>query len=129
MNILNDDKDVNFGSVYENAVSQILKAHGYDLYFYNNKKRGEIDFIIEENGKVYPIEIKSGKSYARHRALSNVVSDKLNGITTGYVYGNCNIYNENDIQYFPIYMIDFLSKINDSKSIYKINIDALKSSE
>ena len=126
MNILNNDKDVNFGSIYENAISQILKSHGYNLYFYNNKKRGEIDFVIEENGKVYPIEIKSVKNYTRHRALSNVVNDKLNGITAGYVFGNCNIYNENCIQYFPIYMIDFLSKIDDSKNIYKINIDAVK---
>ncbi len=126
MNILNDDKNVNFGSIYENAVAQILKAHGYDLYFYNNKKRGEIDFVIEEKGKVYPIEIKSGKYYIRHRALSNVVNDKLNGITEGFVYGNCNIYKENGIQYYPIYMIDFLNKIDDSKNIYKINIDSLK---
>lgn len=48
MNILNNDKDVNFASIYENAISQILKSHGYDLYFYNNKKRGEIDFVIEK---------------------------------------------------------------------------------
>lgn len=106
--------------------TQVLKSHGYDLYFYNNKKRGEIDFVIEEKGKVYPIEIKSDKHYTRHRAMSNVVNDKLNGITVGYVYSNCNIYNENGIQYYPIYMIDFLNKVDDSKNIYKINIDSLK---
>ena len=106
--------------------TQVLKEHGYDLYFYNNKKRDEIDFVIEEKGKVYPIEIKSDKHYTRHRAMSNVVSDKLNGITVGYVYSNCNIYNENGIQYYPIYMIDFLNKVDDSKNIYKINIDSLK---
>lgn len=125
MNILNDNKDVNFGSIYENAVSQLLKAHGYDLYFYNNKKRGEIDFVIEEKNNIYLIEIKSGKYYARHQALSNVINDKLNGITTGYVYGNCNVYTENNIQYYPIYMIDFLNKDDDTQNIYKFDVSSV----
>lgn len=122
-NILNNENDINFGSIYENAVSQILKAHGFDLYYYNNKKRGEIDFVVEYNNEIYLMEIKSGKTYNRHRAISNVVSNNINGIKKAYLFGNCNVYEKDNIQYYPIYMIDVLRKEEtDEKLIYKIEI-------
>ena len=74
MRIIKGDKDINFGSIYENAVAQELAAHGIIPYYYNNKKRGEIDFVIELDGKVLPIEVKSGKDYESHRALSNIMN-------------------------------------------------------
>lgn len=122
-NILNNENDINFGSIYENAVSQILKAHGFDLYYYNNKKRGEIDFVVEYNNEIYLMEIKSGKTYNRHRAISNVVSNNINGIKKAYLFGNCNVYEKDNIQYYPIYMIDMLRKEEmDEKLIYKVEI-------
>ena len=121
--ILNNEIDINFGSIYENAVSQILKAHGFDLYYYNNKKRGEIDFVVEYNTKVYTMEIKSGKNYNRHRALSNIVADNINGIKKAYLFGNCNVYEQDNIKYYPIYMVDMLRREKeDEKLIYKISI-------
>ena len=63
MRIIRGDKDINFGAIYENAVAQELAAHGMTTYYYNNKKQGELDFVIEINGKVLPIEVKSGKDY------------------------------------------------------------------
>ena len=122
-NILNNENDINFGSIYENAASQILKAHGFDLYYYNNKKRGEIDFVVEYNNEIYLMEIKSGKTYNRHRAISNVVSNNINGIKKAYLFGNCNVYEKDNIQYYPIYMIDMLRKEEmDEKLIYKVEI-------
>ncbi len=41
---LNNEEGINFGSVYENAVAQELKAHGFKLYYFNSKKQGELDF-------------------------------------------------------------------------------------
>lgn len=73
MRIIKGDKDINFGSIYENAVAQELVAHGIVPYYYNNKKRGELDFVIELESKVLPIEVKSGKDYETHRALSNIM--------------------------------------------------------
>ena len=73
MRIIKGDKDINFGSIYENAVAQELVAHGIVPYYYNNKKRGELDFVIELEGKVLPIEVKSGKDYETHRAMSNIM--------------------------------------------------------
>ena len=74
--ILNKEKDINFGSIYENAAAQELKAHGFDLFYFNSKKQGELDFVVEQNGNVLPIEIKSGKDYTKHAALSNVMANE-----------------------------------------------------
>ncbi|MBO4351403.1 MAG: ATP-binding protein, partial [Proteobacteria bacterium] len=76
LKILNREKEINFGSVYENAAAQELKAHGYELYYYNSKKQGELDFIVERGGDVLPIEIKSGKDYLRHAALDHLMDSK-----------------------------------------------------
>ena len=53
-------------------LAQELRAHGFDLYYFNNKKQGELDFVMEYQGEILPIEVKSGKDYMRHRALDNV---------------------------------------------------------
>ena len=57
LKLLNREKDINFGSIYENAAAQELKAHGYDLYYYNSKKQGELDFIIEKDGSITDIKV------------------------------------------------------------------------
>ena len=125
--VLNHEKDINFGSIYENAVAQELKSHGFELYYFNSKKQGELDFVIEYNGDVLPIEIKSGKDYTKHVALSNVMSNENYKIPEAFVFYNGNVNVDNKITYLPIYMVMFLSKktINDNL-IYKLNIDELK---
>lgn len=111
--ILNKETNINFGAPFENIAAQELIAHGFDkkLYYYNSKKHGEIDFIIEYNNKVLPIEIKSGKpnemSVYNHSALNNVI--KNYSIDEAYVFGGTNVIKENDIVYgLPIYMISFV---------------------
>lgn len=108
--IINNEVDINFGCLYENAVAQNLVAHGYNLFYYNNKKRGEVDFVLENGDELDIAEIKSGKTYARHSAITNIVADKINGIDKAYVYANCNIKKEGSIIYLPIYLITFLEK-------------------
>ena len=56
LRFLNKEKDINFGSVYENAVAQELRAHGFDLYYFNNKKQGELDFVMEYQGEILPMK-------------------------------------------------------------------------
>ena len=70
LKILSREKDINFGAIYENVAAQELKAHGFELYYFNSKKQGELDFVIEYQGNVLPLEIKSGKAYTRHNAVS-----------------------------------------------------------
>ena len=89
--ILNKDKNINYGAIYENYVAQELHAHEYAGYYYKNKKFGEIDFVIEDAGEVLPIEVKSGKAYARHSALDNIMSSKTFNINKAFVLSNENV--------------------------------------
>ena len=127
LKLLNREKDINFGSVYENAAAQELKAHGYDLYYFNSKKQGELDFVIERGGDVLPIEIKSGKDYQRHAALDNVMENQDYAIPTAFVFQNDNIRVDGRIVYLPIYMLMFLQKEHIPESlIYKLDLSGLQ---
>ena len=123
--ILNQEKDINFGAVYENVTAQELKAHGYDLYYFNSKKQGELDFVIESNGEILPIEIKSGKDYTKHAALSNILNREEYGITCAYVFHNGNVSTNNKVIYYPIYMLMFIQKKEMEEIIYNIDLSAL----
>lgn len=125
--ILNHEKDINFGSVYENAAAQELKAHGFDLYYFNSKKQGELDFLVEHQGNVLPIEIKSGKDYKKHAALSNVMANAAYAIPEAFVFHNGNISTSGRVSYYPIYMLMFIQKDRPQEDmIYRLNLDALK---
>ncbi len=125
LRIIKGDKDINFGSVYENAVAQELVAHDIIPYYYNNKKRGELDFVIEWNGKILPIEIKSGKDYETHRALSNIMDCKEYDLPEAIVFNNENLRVTGKIVYAPVYMVMFLEKNNAAPAHYKIDLSGL----
>ena len=125
LRIIQGDKNINFGSIYENAVAQELVAHNIDAYYYNNKKRGEIDFVIELEGKALPIEVKSGKDYETHHALSNIMDCEEYELQKAIVFNNENLHTKNKIIYSPIYMIMFLEKKNETPTFYKIDLSGL----
>lgn len=111
LKLLNGEIKMNYGAIFENVCAQLLYSHGFlDLYYYDNKKNGEVDFLIEKNSKVIPLEIKSGKDYERHKALKNLLNLKNYNIDEGYVFYDGNYYKEDNVHYFPIYFIDFLRK-------------------
>jgi hypothetical protein len=114
LKIINKDKDINFGAVFENFTAQELISHGFNGYYYNNKKLGELDFVIEYNGEVLPLEIKSGKDYEKHSALTNVMGIKNYGIKQAFVFNDYNVSIKDNIVYYPIYMLMFLEN-NDAK--------------
>ena len=108
--VMSDIKSINLGSVYETVVAQELKAHGYDLYYYDNKKNGEVDYLIDDTDNLsnIPIEVKSGKDYSVHSALDKFVSNDDYNINKAYVLSNeRNVYVKNGIIYMPIYYIMF----------------------
>jgi len=108
LKIVNKESDINKGAVFENVVAQELHAHGYPLYYYNSKKLGEIDFIVEQSGKTLPIEVKSGKVYNKHSALNNLMNTKEYGIEEAFIFTNDNVKIEGKLNYLPIYMVMFL---------------------
>ncbi len=120
--ILNKEKDINFGSVYENAVAQELASKGFDLYYFKSNRIGELDFLIEMKGEIIPIEIKSGKDYQKHSALNNVVDNKEYNIKRAYILSNKNTWVDDKRVYLPIYMIMFFKKDELKDMIYKIDL-------
>ena len=124
LKIVSRENDINKGAVYENVVAQELHAHGYSLYYYNSKKQGELDFVVEHAGRVLPIEVKSGKSYEKHSALDNVMSVAEYGIGEAFVFTNDNVKSDGKLTYFPIYMIMFLQ--DDPIDFIDISVDSYK---
>ena len=111
--ILLDQRSVNLGSVYESVVAQELRAHGFKLYYYDNKKKGEVDYLINDTNtvQVLPIEVKSGKDYTEHSALTKFLEEKEYNIHQAIVFSNePKVYEENGIWYMPIYYIMFLQQ-------------------
>ena len=126
--IIKGDKDINFGSIYENAVAQELVAHGLWPYYYNNKKRGELDFVIEQDGKVLPIEVKSGKGYTYHRALTNIMDCGEYDLPEALILNNDNLFKDGRFLYIPVYMVMFLKKIETTPTAYKVDLGDLADS-
>lgn len=109
--ILNDERSVNLGSVYESVVAAELKAHGHELFYYDNKAKGEVDYIVDdyESLSVLPIEVKSGKNYQIHRALNAFAANEDCNIKRGIVLSNeREVLSKGIINYFPIYYVMFL---------------------
>lgn len=124
--ILNGNVNINYGSLYENVVAKELSTHGYNLFYNSDKKRGEVDFLIEEDAKIVPIEVKSGKDYKRHSALNNLLSNKDFNIEKAYIFTNNNLLVEENRIYLPIYMVMFFvneREMNDT--FFKVDISAL----
>ena len=107
--VLSDELGVNYGSIYENAVAQELAAHSHALRFFRSKKLGELDFIIESGqGWALPIEVKSGKNYKRHSALTNVLAAANYDVKEAVVLCESNVKVDGKVTYLPVYMVAFL---------------------
>lgn len=110
----------------QDVVAQELLAHGFsELYYYNSKKMGEVDFVVEHNGEVFPIEVKSGKDYARHRALNNILDCKEYNIPKSVVLCNDNYAQKDKVTYVPIYMVMFIYKDPDIDVKFSLDLSGL----
>ena len=112
LKLLNNGDDMNCGAMFENAVAQELASKGYNLFYYNSKRLGEIDFIIDSNGACLPIEVKSGKDYSVHSALDNVLENSDFNIPFAYVLSKGNVRVDGKIVYLPVYMSMFIEEHN-----------------
>lgn len=111
MAIMNDERSINLGSVYETVVASELIAHGHNLFYYDNRSKGEVDFLLDdyENLTALPLEVKSGKDYSVHSALNNLLKVSEYNIKRGLVLSNeRTVIIKNDIVYMPIYYAMFL---------------------
>ncbi len=109
--ILDNEKSINLGSVYESVVASELNAHGHNLFYYDNRSKGEVDYLIDDYNalSVVPIEIKSGKDYTIHSALNKFMENKDYSVKYGMVLSNeREIKEKNGIIYMPIYFVMFI---------------------
>lgn len=108
--ILDDKRSINLGSVYETAVASELVAHGYKLFYYDNRSKGEVDYLIDDYDSlsVVPIEVKSGKGYTVHSALNSFTKNEDYHIKKAFVFSNeQTITQKGKVTYLPIYYIMF----------------------
>lgn len=109
MDVMEGARSVNFGAVYENVVAQELQAAGFELCYYNNNRKGEVDFLIENGaGSIVPLEVKSGKDYKLHTALNNLLGTPDYAIEQAYVLSEHNVSHAErmgkNVYYLPLYM-------------------------
>ena len=125
--VLQDVTSINLGTVYESVVAQELAAHRFALHYYDNKKKGEVDFLIDDYSSlsVLPIEVKSGKDYKQHSALTNFLKTPEYGIKKAVVFSNNREVSVKDgITYLPIYYVMFLN--NDSNTLPPVFLPELE---
>ena len=118
--ILDDEKSINLGSVYETVVASELIAHGHKLFYYDNRNKGEVDYLIDDYDSLsaVPIEVKSGKDYTVHSALNTFVQNEDYHIKKAFVVSNERKITQNGkITYIPIYYIMFLGVDSGRKNI------------
>lgn len=109
--VLNDYRSINLGSVYESVVAQELNAHGHRLFYYDNRQKGEVDFLIDNKAQisVMPIEVKSGKDYTVHSALTRLLENPEYNIASGVVFSNeRRVRTVGKVTYMPVYYVMFL---------------------
>lgn len=118
--VLQDIRSINLGTVYESAVAQELAAHQFKLHYYDNKQKGEVDFLIDDYNRlqVLPLEIKSGKDYTEHSALTKFLEMPEYGIGRAIVFSNeQQVYKKKGVTYMPIYYCMFLQNTSDNDTI------------
>ena len=124
--LLNGDLNVNLGSILENIVAQQLKANGYDLYYFDAKKYGEVDFVVSGGVHTRLIEVKSGNDYKKHNALDRIRSVSEWAFRDSIVLCKGNLEVEKDIVYLPWYMMIFVCPDTPPQGlIYQVDLSAL----
>lgn len=124
--ILNGDLSVNMGSILENVMAMQLKSNGYSLNYFDTKKYGELDFVIQNGTHIELVEIKSGNDYKKHNALDNIRKVEKWNIDKAYVFCKDNVCIENGIKYLPWYMIMFLKQEKiENGTIFEVDISKL----
>ena len=109
--VIDDVRSINLGSVYESVVAQELRAHGHKLFYYDNRKQGEVDYLIDDHTAMsaHPIEVKSGKDYTVHSALNNLLKNPDYNILAATVISNeREIYQKGKVTYMPVYFVMFI---------------------
>lgn len=125
--ILNNDLTVNMGSILENVMAQMFVANNYSLHYFDTKKIGEIDFVLQNGSKIDFVEIKSGNDYKKHHTLDRLLEIKEWEPDSAIVFCKDNVQCIEKITYYPWYMAMFLKSEFIENMTYKVDLDVLNS--
>lgn len=124
--ILQGNLEINLGSILENVMAQSIISNGFRLNYFDSKKYGELDFVIQNGMQTDILEIKSGKSYKNHAALNKVLNVEEWHFGKTLVFCKGNIEQAEKITYLPWYAIIFYQPRRlPPNSTYEIDLSAL----
>lgn len=110
--MLSDKLSADLGYIYENAIAQMLKTSGNELFYYTFKRETsnhpyEIDFLISKKNKICPIEVKSS-GYKSHVSLDAFCEKYPDRIFDRYLLYTKDVNKEQALKCLPVYMTPFL---------------------
>lgn len=124
--LLMGNMDVNMGSILENVFAQNLKSNGFELRYFDSKKVGELDFVLQRGMSAEVVEIKSGSDYKKHLAMDHAIRTENWKFGNRIVFSKSNVEEENGILYLPWYMLIFYrQEVPQEQLIYKIDLNGL----
>ena len=113
LGFLKGEMNANLGYIFENAIAQELKAAGHDLFYFDRKSIGEVDFLIQEGLSIVPVEVKSGRNWRCHRALDKLIAIDNYRIRKAFVLSESNIEEDGKVLNMPWYMTMFMKAAGD----------------
>ena len=119
---MNPDYEINNGALFENYIAEELISNNITPYYFKNKNIGEIDFMMEYDNQIIPLEIKSGKDYKIHKALDNLLNTREYSIKKAYILSPSNIEVDDKNIYLPIYMTGLFGDNKSEDIIINLNI-------
>lgn len=108
LDLLQGNLDINMGSILENVIAQQLVSNGFNLHYFDSKKYGELDFVIQNGLKIQLIEVKSGNDFKNHNALNKIIQVK-EWNNNAFVLCKGNIEVKDNITYLPWYFSMFIT--------------------
>lgn len=95
------------GVVYENAAAQILNSCGYACYYYEPNTSAEIDFVLEYQGEIVPVEVKGGL-HTRSTSFNSFVKNHHSKTALRFSKKNVGKSDDGIIKYLPIYSLEWI---------------------
>ena len=124
--LLMGNVEVNMGSILENAFAQNLKSNGFELHYFDSKKIGELDFVLQKGVGTGLVEIKSGNDFKKHPAMRHALAVEQWKFDESIVFTKSNVEIDGEITYLPWYMIIFFNnKVELKELIYTVDLSGL----
>ncbi|MCL2031730.1 MAG: AAA family ATPase [Methanomassiliicoccaceae archaeon] len=112
--INNGEIKVNKGAIAENITAEELSKNGVMLTYFERKGKLELDFVLNPDGRVTAVEVKSGNN-TKAKSLDSVMSEKY-GVERGIKLEKTNIYvDEKGVEHYPLFAVAFLFRIDIDK--------------